>query len=98
MMVFALHSLLCSAAARSTESFFWLSRHVYMSDSSPLSNALHPTSVQIMKHQNKDKIVYIPVRYEVEGCDVKTGLKKCSRCSLIMYCCTVHQAADWKRH
>ena len=58
----------------------------------------------LKKHQRKDRMLYIPRRCEVEGCECKVykanggSLQRCSRCTMVCYCSVEHQKADWKRH
>lgn len=33
-----------------------------------------------------------------EGCDATKGLKKCSGCKAVRYCCREHQVAHWAAH
>lgn len=50
------------------------------------------------RHKNRHQVVWVPLRCEVDGCDVHTGLSRCGTCALVFYCGAEHQRADWRRH
>ncbi|CAM9428689.1 unnamed protein product [Sphacelaria rigidula] len=53
------------------------------------------------RHQRKDRAVFIPRRCEGPSCTSGAEcdtLKRCSRCTLVMYCCRACQVEDYKRH
>jgi hypothetical protein len=59
---------------------------------------------QLKRHQRKDFMIWIPRRCECKKCPIDPAaqpaapLKKCARCSCVMYCSRECQAADYPRH
>lgn len=50
------------------------------------------------KKVSRHFVLWYPKRCELPGCEEEEGLRQCSTCRMVHYCCSEHQNANWDKH